>query len=128
MPTSMHPVPVDTDYGFNDRAQREKMLRYRNIYPELVIGSSFMARRIDLVANVPQLILDVERPKSFALVNVNIPNAEMIFIGPNENVSPQSGFPLSPAHGPLIFGVGENTKVWAMATDTMAIFILDMGL
>ena len=107
--------------------RRDEMNRYRKIYPELVFGSGMSAFKKDLLANTPTLILNVDRPKAFAITNINNPDNTPIFIGANAAVSVDSGFPIV-AGSPLIFGVSENTEVWGIALVDMTIYILDMGL
>ena len=110
-----------------ERHRKEEMGRYRQIYPELVFGNEMSGFRVDLVANVSKLLLNVARPKAFAMTNINNPDNTPIFIGSNQAVSLDSGFPIV-AGAPLIFGVSENTEVWGIALVDMTIYILDMGL
>jgi hypothetical protein len=107
--------------------RRNEMSRYREIYPEIVFGSGMSAFKIDLVANVPKLILNVDRPKAFIMTNINNPDNTPVFIGPSQDVSFESGFPIV-AGDPLAFGVSENTELWGIAIVNMTLYIMDMGL
>lgn len=110
-----------------ERHRQEEMGRYRQIWPELVFNSGMSGFRVDIPANIPTLILNVDRPKAFALTNINNPANTPIFIGGNREVGINSGFPIV-SGDPLIFGVAENTEVWGFALVDMTLYILDMGL
>lgn len=104
------------------------MRKYQElIAPDFVLSRTFSAFKIDLVANTPTLMLRVDRPKAYLFTNINNPDNTPVFIGPNRNVSFESGFPIV-AGTPLSMGIGENTEIWCIAITNMTIYILDMGL
>ena len=110
-----------------ERQRQDEMNRYRKVYPQLIFGSGMSAFKVDILANVPKLLLNVDRPKAFMMTNINNPENTPIFIGANQAVSVDSGFPIV-SGAPLMFGVAENTEVWGIALVDMTIYFLDMGL
>lgn len=102
--------------------------RYKTIDPSFVLTSTFQPYQVSLVANVPTLIVKVLRPKPYVLSSINNPNNSPIFIGPNQSVTINSGFPIVPGNGLFSFGVAENTEIWGVAVTDMVIYLLDMGL
>lgn len=110
-----------------ERKRQLAMHKYQEIFPEIVLCSGMSAFKRDLVANTPIRLLSVERPKAFLMTNINNPDNTPVFIGANQDVNIESGFPIV-AGNPLAFGVAENTEVWGIAVVDMTIYFLDMGL
>lgn len=110
-----------------EQRRLDALNKYNRIFPEVIFSNGMSAIKIDLAANVAKLLLDVDRPKAFVMVNINNPNNTPVFIGANRNVTFESGFPVV-AGSPIRFGVSENTEIWGIAAAVMTIYILDMGL
>ncbi len=100
--------------------------KYRSVNPLIVFGRTMLPMQVTVPAGgTPVLLLDCARPQAFMITNVDTGNP--IYIG-GPGVTVSSGFPITVAISPLIFGLMENTKLYACAQNQVTAYIIDFGV
>ena len=98
---------------------------YKKTDPQIVFGQTILSMQIPLIANAAAVkIVTAERPKAYMLTNITADN--IFFIG-GEGVTIQSGFPIN-SFERLVFGLMENTHLWAVSTVNITVYVMDLGL
>lgn len=101
----------------------DEMFRYRSVIPFFALTKTFNTRQVS-VDSTPRRVIQTLRPMVYAIANTD-PN-DSIFFG-NRHVTLQNGFPLI-AQEVRIFGMAENSELWAVSTNPMTLYILEMGV
>lgn len=103
-----------------------EFFRYQTANPQCVFGRTMITLQVTVPAGgAPVLIAEALRPQLFMITNIDSGNA--IYIGGN-SVTLNSGFPITPSTSPLVFGLMENTKLYACAQNQVTAYIFNLGV
>lgn len=102
-----------------------EMFAYKKSSPLIVFGSTMLSRQTTIPAGGAAVeLIRADRPKLYMLTNIDSNN--VFYIG-GEGVTTLSGFPIN-SFERMIFGLMENTTLWACATNQIIAYTLDLGL
>lgn len=102
-----------------------EMFAYKKSDPLIVFGSTMLTMQTIVPAGgVAVQLIKADRPKLYMLTNIDDTN--VFHIG-GEGVTLLSGFPIN-SFERIVFGLMENTTLWACAQNQIIAYTMDLGL
>lgn len=101
---------------------QEWMNRLHELRPSIFLSKSWGTRQVT-VQTTPTLVIANDRPHIYIVANIA---ATDIFLG-NSEASLANGFPLTQDER-LVFAMGENVRLFGIASAPVVLYILDMGI